>query len=865
MAEEAAPWIKLRWYQWALLGMIDVLGPCSSDSYIPNLPAMQKNLGAGEVKAELSLQLNWLAKGLATDGAVPCWGVRVLHRRDRGMRVDAELAAGIYSLLFFRFVQGIGEACTTVSTAIARDVLVDPKERLRVLALLGSLRPAAIMLAPSVGGAVGQAVGWRAVFAGLAVAGVLCAAAAFLSLPETVHLQPRTDDPSERSFVAVLSRLGSRGYEGALGAMLLNGISAAGLWAYLSNVAPLLETRFGVSVLATALIMGSVAMVFVLVNALIYGIVRIRGDCEPLGLLKISTFSHALFAALSLTCALGPIPRLRDSVDAAIPVVYVFAASRALCIGAATTVFIQPFGDAAGRASAVILVFRTIVSTALAQLSTDVTARYGVRGFYCSWASKTSSSPDRKLASHMARHVSLCWLDPGRTGSGVAERGLGGVGSALGFAGLVDLRRSYARATRTSDWTAARAAHPLVELAAGVCVTVGSSHCASFTHSSSPLVSQRLVMASTRTVTMQSVSPASHPAPVICGFCPSHACAFSSKASRGSNSSGTTSPSYVTSNTSADVVNVARVAIAIRELMGYYFGGIYTKFPDFIGVEEAAEVLCCRFSAKALKDFKPEGPETFAATAVGVPRDEAVPKVCALCFVVLWPKVAVCKRLSEISYEAEAIRFGRRERANPGRLGEKRWRYSHKGSAFVIDQQQRLVTWWRCEDTEDELPANVTQVAGPGSPLSWWWTRRRSHRANDPRGTTTTTTTTTSSRLAVAYECIAREFVGVAAAEVSGASATVTLIEMSDRATVVARDARSTRVCDFLRKRAEDPPQARARGRYLPALDAAVETLASHAATKDQFFLLFLSDGAPSDHKSLSCLDHGVQVWQSAC
>ncbi|KAJ8604959.1 hypothetical protein CTAYLR_006883 [Chrysophaeum taylorii] len=215
----------------------------------------------------------------------------------------------------------------------------------------------------------------------------------------------------------------------------------------------------------------------------------------------------------------------------------------------------------------------------------------------------------------------------------------------------------------------------------------------------------------------------------------------------------------------------------------------------------------------------------------------------------------------------EAIRFGRRERANPGRLGEKRWRYSHKGSAFVIDQQQRLVTWWRCEDTEDELPANVTQVAGPGVAVVLVVDASSgSHRANDPRGTTTTTTTTTSSRLAVAYECIAREFVGVAAAEVSGASATVTLIEMSDRATVVARDAPlDASFCDFLRKRAEDPPQARARGRYLPALDAAVETLASHAATKDQFFLLFLSDGAPSDHKSLSCLDHGVQVWQSAC
>ena len=70
-----------------------------------------------------------------------------------------------------RVVQGVGEAATTVCTAVARDVLIDVDERTRAMAILGSLRPLAIVAAPSVGGLVGAFFGWRYVFRGLAVWG----------------------------------------------------------------------------------------------------------------------------------------------------------------------------------------------------------------------------------------------------------------------------------------------------------------------------------------------------------------------------------------------------------------------------------------------------------------------------------------------------------------------------------------------------------------------------------------------------------------------------------------------------------------------------------------------------------------------
>ncbi len=49
-------------------------------------------------------------------------------------------------------------------------------------------------------------------------------------------------------------------------------------------------------------------------------------------------------------------------------------------------------------------------------------------------------------------------------------------------------------------------------------------------------------------------------------------------------------------------------------------------------------------------------------------------------------------------------------------------------------------------------------------------------------------------------------------------------------------------------------------GNYLPALDKALELLQPDRDGDHQLFVLFLSDGAPSDHAFMEC-DHGYQVW----
>ena len=61
----------------------------------------------------------------------------------------------------------------------------------------------------------------------------------------------------------------------------------------------------------------------------------------------------------------------------------------------------------------------------------------------------------------------------------------------------------------------------------------------------------------------------------------------------------------------------------------------------------------------------------------------------------------------------EAVKHGRKERANPGRGGEPRWRFTHKGVVYITDVSTRYeITSWRI-DGEDMVPP--AQISGVGA------------------------------------------------------------------------------------------------------------------------------------------------------
>ena len=204
----------------------------------------------------------------------------------------------------------------------------------------------------------------------------------------------------------------------------------------------------------------------------------------------------------------------------------------------------------------------------------------------------------------------------------------------------------------------------------------------------------------------------------------------------------------------------------------------------------------------------------------------------------------------------EAVKYGRRENANPGRRGETRWKYTHKGIVYVTDESSRHeITSWRLDQIG--LDAPLPQHGGVyGTHVVVVVDSSGSMRKNDVPGFPT--------RTAAVYESLNRDYVRpqLDAARAGGmqlGQVIVTLIEMSDDATVLhERVPIDEALFDALDERKTS--RARSHGNYLPALDKVFEVLRKDATTQTQLFLLFLSDGAPSDHNELEC-QHGVQVW----
>lgn len=383
---------KIRWHHWLIVGAIDILGPFSTDSYIPNMLSMQHELSTSAVLAGLTLQANWLAKGFGTlvVGAMsdtPRWGRRgallltfmFYIVGTAGCAATPTASYGIYTLIVFRVLQGFGETGTTMCNAIARDVLQDPNERLRLLTIITSLRIAAVALSPSIGGALGVTFGWRAVFAGLAVCGTLLCLATALCLPET--LQPA--DAVQKSVVDVLTKLSAFRSDAAvslaLAALLSYTLTFSLLLVYLSNVTTLFEGYLGFSTLGTALFMGSAASIFVLTNIVLSVLMKMKApSVEAFPLLRFSLLCSLAAASVSVAAVFHGAKALYFFVA----VIYVNCLGIATGFGAAATIFLQPFGDAAGKASGLLLVVRTVVATGAAQASVDVWAHYHIMGLF---------------------------------------------------------------------------------------------------------------------------------------------------------------------------------------------------------------------------------------------------------------------------------------------------------------------------------------------------------------------------------------------------------------------------------------------------------------------------------------------------
>ena len=201
-----------------------------------------------------------------------------------------------------------------------------------------------------------------------------------------------------------------------------------------------------------------------------------------------------------------------------------------------------------------------------------------------------------------------------------------------------------------------------------------------------------------------------------------------------------------------------------------------------------------------------------------------------------------------------AVNKGHKEPANPSPSGEQRWRYTWHGVVYVTDiTSQHEITSWR-DDGKDIVPPPPPRPDAYGVHVVMIVDHSGSMRKDDVEGFDT--------RLEAVYDCLLRDLVepqlSLGFYEEDG-NAVASLIKFDSDASILLErvpfDAALLGKLKHLRSR-----RAGKHGNYMSGLARAIELL--ERSRKDaRLLVIFLSDGAPSDHVS-TCCRHGVHVWQ---
>ena len=232
-----------------VLGSLTTIGPLSIDMYLPAFGGIAENLGTDISRVSLSLSSFFV--GLAVGQLI--YGP-LLERfgRKRPMYIGLAIyalssvacafATSVEMLIVCRFFQALG-ACggLVASRAIVRD-LFETKEMAKVFSLLMMVIAVSPIIAPTLGGFITTAFGWRYVFGILAGLSLLILTAGFFLLRDYDRINP---------YYSLRPRAIGKNYWSILTDRhfivyaLTGAFASAGLYAYLSGSPHLYLELFG--------------------------------------------------------------------------------------------------------------------------------------------------------------------------------------------------------------------------------------------------------------------------------------------------------------------------------------------------------------------------------------------------------------------------------------------------------------------------------------------------------------------------------------------------------------------------------------------------------------------------------------------
>ena len=334
-----------------VLGLLSAIGPFAIDMYLPALPMIGEDLGAGTAAVQMSLLVFFLAMGFGqivvgpvsdmVGRKAPLYGGLLLFAAGG---IGSALAPTIEWLIAFRFIQGLG-ACAgmVVPRAIVRD-LHTGTEAARLMSLLMLVFSVSPILAPLTGSLVIEGFGWRAVFWVVTGAALVAIVLLSTSLKETRPAEHRVDSSFGSALAGYRFLLGDRNF---LGLTFIGGFGIASFFVYLSSSSFILIDHYGLS--------PSVYSLFFSVNAVAFiGMSQLTGTLtERFGLrrvVRVAVTGYATTMVVLLAVTASGIDRL-DVLAALLFVGYGFLG---LVIPTTSVLAMEEHGKIAGTASALM-------------------------------------------------------------------------------------------------------------------------------------------------------------------------------------------------------------------------------------------------------------------------------------------------------------------------------------------------------------------------------------------------------------------------------------------------------------------------------------------------------------------------------
>lgn len=233
------------------LGLITLLGPASVDMYLPSIPVMANDLSTQYATVQLTLTVFLLAMGggqLVFGPVIDALG----RRRPLILAIAffvvtslwAASAQSVESLITARFVQGLAASLALVTAMSSVRDVTEGVRAAQLFALLMTIQGLGPVLAPAVGGMIGESFGWRSVFNALAIVGCVVAINTLAYLPESLPREQR----ASLNLVAVM-----RTYAGIVSnrRFVLPGLSLAVafffLFAYIGGASYAYQACYGLS------------------------------------------------------------------------------------------------------------------------------------------------------------------------------------------------------------------------------------------------------------------------------------------------------------------------------------------------------------------------------------------------------------------------------------------------------------------------------------------------------------------------------------------------------------------------------------------------------------------------------------------